>query len=207
VGEWRKTLTRTPYLVLFIILISIAVGTASALITITLAGNVIVTGDLKMTGGDLSIENPGNDARILLGINDPDNNDVILFDDGSKILMWDESESQFEFSDAIVTSGVIQAGNVGADVAYNRLGSGTADSVFVTIGNDLFVSGDIESGNNIVVGSDIFVGMGNETDNDLICMDGPICDEFIAWNTLDDRFEWSNDGKFTENVMLLKDHC
>jgi len=46
VGEWRKTLTSTPYLVLFIILISISVGTASALITITLAGNVLVTGTL-----------------------------------------------------------------------------------------------------------------------------------------------------------------
>ncbi len=45
-GYWRKILTKTPILVLFIILISVGVGTASALITITLAGNVIVTGTL-----------------------------------------------------------------------------------------------------------------------------------------------------------------
>ena len=85
-GDWRKNLAKTPYLVFLIVLISIGVGTASALITITLAGNVIVTGDLDMTGGDLTIENPGNEARILLGTNDPGNNDVIAFDDGSKVL-------------------------------------------------------------------------------------------------------------------------
>jgi len=46
----KNQLTRTPYLVLFIVLISIGVGTASALITITLAGNVLVTGNLDVEG-------------------------------------------------------------------------------------------------------------------------------------------------------------
>ena len=46
--DWKNRLTKTPYLVLFIVLISIGVGTASALITITLAGNVVVTGDLDV---------------------------------------------------------------------------------------------------------------------------------------------------------------
>ena len=41
--------TKTPYLVLFIVLISIGVGTASALITITLAGNVIVPNGVVLT--------------------------------------------------------------------------------------------------------------------------------------------------------------
>jgi len=50
VDAWVENLTRTPYLVLFIILISIGVGTASALITITLAGNVIVTDNLDVQG-------------------------------------------------------------------------------------------------------------------------------------------------------------
>jgi plastocyanin len=46
----KTTLSRTPYLILFIILISIGAGTASAMITITLAGNVIVTGNLDVEG-------------------------------------------------------------------------------------------------------------------------------------------------------------
>ncbi len=69
VGEWRKTLTGTPYLVLFIILISISVGTASALITITLAGNVLVTGTLTaekyFDNGNTQI---GLDSSALGGI-------------------------------------------------------------------------------------------------------------------------------------------
>ena len=48
--DWKNKFTKTPYLVLFIVLISVGVGTASALITITLSGNVVITGDLDMTG-------------------------------------------------------------------------------------------------------------------------------------------------------------
>jgi len=43
-------LIKTSYLVLLIILGAIGVGSASAFITITLAGNVIVTGDLDVEG-------------------------------------------------------------------------------------------------------------------------------------------------------------
>ena len=46
--DWKNQLTRTPYIVLFIVLITIGVGTASALITITLAGDVLVEGDLTL---------------------------------------------------------------------------------------------------------------------------------------------------------------
>jgi hypothetical protein len=48
--EWKNQLTKTPYLVLFIVLISIGVGTASAMITITLSGNVHIIGDTVMDG-------------------------------------------------------------------------------------------------------------------------------------------------------------
>ena len=52
--DLKNQLTRTPYLVLFIVLISIGVGTASALITITLAGDVVITGFLDMTGNKIT---------------------------------------------------------------------------------------------------------------------------------------------------------
>jgi len=48
--DWKNQLTKTPYLVLFIVLISIGVGTASAAITITLAGDVDITGNLDVVG-------------------------------------------------------------------------------------------------------------------------------------------------------------
>ncbi len=52
--DLKNRLTKTPYLVLFIVLIAIGVGTASALITITLAGDVVITGFLDMTGDKIS---------------------------------------------------------------------------------------------------------------------------------------------------------
>ena len=52
--DLKNRLTKTPYLVLFIVLISIGVGTASALITITLSGDVIITGFLDMTGDKIA---------------------------------------------------------------------------------------------------------------------------------------------------------
>jgi len=50
----KNQLTKTPYLVMFIVLIAIGVGTASALITITLSGDVIITGFLDMTGDKIA---------------------------------------------------------------------------------------------------------------------------------------------------------
>ena len=69
-------MAKTPYLVLFIVLIAVGVGTASALITITLAGDVIVEGNLKTTerfqlsalGSDNIINRVGNGVPINLEI-------------------------------------------------------------------------------------------------------------------------------------------
>jgi len=54
--DWKNQLTKTPYLVLFIVLIVVGVGTASALITITLAGDVVVTGDIDVGGTITGVE-------------------------------------------------------------------------------------------------------------------------------------------------------
>ncbi|MDH3610835.1 MAG: hypothetical protein OEM79_03635 [Nitrosopumilus sp.] len=51
---WKNRFTSTPLLVLFIVLVSIGVGTASALITITLSGDVIITGGLDMTSDKIT---------------------------------------------------------------------------------------------------------------------------------------------------------
>ena len=95
-GDWGKILTKTPILVLFIVLISMGVGTASALITITLAGNVIVTGDLDVAGDTVI------DGHLKMGTNDPNNDDIIFFDSGVENLTWDESENRFDFSNDVV---------------------------------------------------------------------------------------------------------
>ena len=65
-GSWATNLTKTPYLVLFVVLISVTVGTASALVTITLAGNVIITGDTELEGKLLDTNNDaGSSGQVL----------------------------------------------------------------------------------------------------------------------------------------------
>ena len=62
--EWKNKLTRTPYLVFFVVLLSIGVGTASAMITITLAGNVIITDDLTVDTDTLTVDSINDKVGI-----------------------------------------------------------------------------------------------------------------------------------------------
>ena len=48
--DWKNQFTKTPVLIFFILLGAIGVGTASALITITLDGDVVITGDATLQG-------------------------------------------------------------------------------------------------------------------------------------------------------------
>jgi len=210
-GNWEKILTKTPILVLFIILISVGVGTASALITITLAGDVVITDSLTVDTDTLVVDSASdrvgigvaNPTKTLdvagdvlvrgslwVGTDDATGDDFICMDDSdcSEKIIWDDSDSQFQFTDDIVTVGVIQAGNNGPNVSYNRLGSGTSDSGFVTNLSDLFVSGDIESDGNIVAGSgDLFVGIDNPLDDDSIFFDSGTT-ENLTWRNSQTRF-------------------
>ena len=134
--EWKNQLTKTPYLVLFIILISVGVGTASALITITLAGDVHITGDASVDG-DLSV-----------GTNDASDDDSILFDDGTKVLRWDDSIDRFEISDDLALPGVLEAGIdtegvVQFQTPYHRFGFATTSHGLVDA-NDVVVNGEFE---------------------------------------------------------------
>ena len=135
--DWKNQLTKTPYLVLFIVLITVGVGTASALITITLSGDVHVTGDTTL------------DGELFVGTDNPNDDDKIWFDGGEEFIMWDDSQTQFEFRDDIVTGDVIQSGNAGPNAAYNRIGIGDADSGFVTTNDDLYIKGDLETDGEI----------------------------------------------------------
>ena len=162
------------------------VGTASALITITLAGDVHVLGEMKI------------DETLLMGTDNPNDDDGIRFDDGSEVLFWDESETQFEFTDAIVTSGVIQAGNAGVDVNYNRIGLGTSD-IFGANNQDLLVSGDLEINDILYADGDIYVGTNDATD-DTICMDDNLCSAKLLWDESETQFEFS-DAVVTPGVI------
>jgi len=95
--DMKNRLTKTPYLVLFIVLISIGVGTASALITITLAGNVIVTGDLDVDGAITSPTLDNLQSQINQGVSEqgcPAGKSVTGFDVNGTVIcsstLWDD---------------------------------------------------------------------------------------------------------------------
>ena len=46
--DWKNQLTKTPYLILFIFLAAIGIGTASAVMIITIAGDVIIEGNTQI---------------------------------------------------------------------------------------------------------------------------------------------------------------
>ena len=102
--DWKNQLTKTPVLIFFILLGGIGVGTASALITITLAGDVIVTGDLTGSN-DVTV---GND--LYLGDSEG-THDIRFFEDGNpngERFQWDDGNDQFEFSDDAAVFGDFQ---------------------------------------------------------------------------------------------------
>lgn len=137
----KNQLTRTPYLVLFMVLISIGVGTASAMITITLAGDVHVTGNTAL------------DGELSVGIDNPSDDDFIRFDGGNENIQWDESQTRFRLSDSIVTGGHFAAGSISADDTVNRFGDGTPTAPESMTGfGDLYLADDLE------VASDVYVG-------------------------------------------------
>ncbi len=179
-GDWGKILTKTPYLVLFIILITAGVGSASALITITLAGDVHITGDTTI------------DGELSIGTDNPNDNDVIRFDDGSENLTWDESKSQFTFSESlniddgdfstdtiffggvgeiiykrgieiftiskpVTIQGPIHTGPQSSTLLYNQMGIGISNFGMNSV-NDLLVTDDLEVGGTVFVGDNLIGG-------------------------------------------------
>ena len=190
-GDWGKNLTKTPILVLFIVLISIGVGTASAAITITLAGNVHVLGDMVI------------DETLLIGTDNPNDDDGIRFDDGSEVLFWDESENSFQVTNDLVTEGDLRTTG---DLRVGTANAEDNDKIFFDDGTEtlmwqntnaqfelsdgLLVNGDLITTTD-VEGETFLVGPSNSGDNDFIFFD--FISEHLMWDESADRFEFSND--------------
>ena len=177
--EWKNNLTRTPYLVLFVVLIAICVGTASAMITITLAGNVVITDNLIVDTDTLVVDSTANnvgigtntpqqeldvDGNVLVqddlyvGTSTGNDDDRIYVDDGSNWFSWTDGSDRFKVTNDFNIDGVLDAGGQSTAVPYNRIGFHQTDHGLSTE-NDLFVHNDFE------VDGDIFA------DGDFECSD------------------------------------
>ncbi len=168
--DLKNQLTKTPYLVLFIILITVGVGTASALITITLAGDVIITDSLHVDTDTLVVDSVTNNVGIhtvnpieeldvdgdvlvrgnlYLGTENPNDNDGIFFDDGTEFIFWSVSKNQFEMSTGLRVSGPIHAEGLGSLVPFNSMGDFPASNHGLDSYDDLKVGDDLEVGGKI----------------------------------------------------------
>lgn len=77
-----KRLTNTPYLVLFILLGAIGVGTASAMVTITLAGDVVIEGNTDIDG-NLNLD--GAHTGVLWDSRNPQPNLINVIDSSNDV--------------------------------------------------------------------------------------------------------------------------
>ena len=194
--EWKNQLTRTPYLVLFIVLISMGVGTASALITITLAGDVHVLGEMKI------------DETLLMGTDNPNDDDGIRFDDGSEVLFWDESEDSFMVTDDLVTQGDLKT--VG-DLRVGTDDGADDDNIFFDSGLENLTWDESEGrfflSDSLLLNEDLYVSGVFSIDDDSIYFDIGT-DESLTWKNGADRFEFSNDlfvdGEITSSSTKTK---
>ena len=189
--DWKNQLTKTPYLVLFVVLISIGVGTASAAITITLAGNVHVLGDMVI------------DETLLIGTDNPNDDDGIRFDDGSEVLFWDESENSFQVTDDLVTEGDLRTTG---DLRVGTIDAEDNDKIFFDDGTETLMwqntNSQFELSDGLLANGDLItttdveaetfvLGPSNSGDNDFIFFD--FISEHLVWDDIGNRFEFSND--------------
>ena len=187
--EWKNQITKTPYLVLFVILISVGVGTASALITITLAGNVIITDDLTVDTNTLFVDSSTDRAGI--GTTTPD----------SALHVVGGGSDNTPNKQGIQLTGSDVAGNVGIELTgdgkipyidfQNDIDNTDFDARIILRGNDtlsiegadLEVSGDLSTTGTIECANCIlgfykieksFTGTGIATDGSANCNTGDV---------------------------------
>jgi hypothetical protein len=149
--EFKSKFTRSPYLVLFVVLIAIGVGTASAIITITLSGNVVITGDLDMTNDkirNVAAPTTSSDVATKGYVDSAPSTDTLglLGCSTSQIAKWDGTQWVCEFDDNTWNSRIPQDNQITTidGMGFTLAGRQSA----ITIGEDGFPVVAYSSGSN-----------------------------------------------------------
>ena len=113
-----------------------------------LSNDLQVAGSVRVDGDEISMSVLGGDRNQYLR----------FYEDGlagAESIQWDDAQDRFEVTDELAVGGVIRTGSTGSSpVGYNVIGSGTATSTDMTNILDLFVSGDLEVGDQLYMGGD-----------------------------------------------------
>jgi hypothetical protein len=103
------------------------------------------------------------DSPIIIGGDSLSDDDSIFFDDGlgNRYLMWDESDTQFQFSNGLAVKGPIHINGVDDQsstdrAAWNTIGAGSTSHVSdISSADDLLVTDDIEVNGTVFADGDL----------------------------------------------------
>jgi hypothetical protein len=137
---------RTPYLLLFVLLAGAGVGTASALVTITLAGDVTITGDTTLQG-DLGFS---DDTKTITF-------PTTTLPNSPMIEMFSGGTSNAERTVIAHSPGFPDWGLKYRDVGDEFVFSSTQEQVTIGMAN-----GDVEVNGDVAINGDLSVGGTNK---------------------------------------------
>ena len=216
--DWKNQLTKTPYLVLFIVLIAVGVGTASALITITLSGNVIITDDLLVEGqtevmGPIISHRPsGNSANVVIerpGGPTSDNTQFVLSHRTSNKDLWIYGSDGTTFKNFVgfdYPNYKVTFPSTGdtlvVDAANDKVGIGTdSPSSELEVVGDVAISGDL-----IVNGKRPHPFIYENSVNGIVIQPGNSPRHVIGCDGFDVAIDGGFAASFSDNFYLKESH-
>lgn len=153
-----------------------------------------ITGD-DITSGLLTLQ-----GDLQIGASDGANDDSIYFDfNRVQRLVWDDSESSFQFTSPLIINGVLNAGGYGGKERFNYFAyvSAPDQNSFITSGRDLYVDRYLQVQSAIFMGD---IGLNPQfiyfSTNDV-----PQA-ESISWSPELSRFSISNELFIASDVHL-----
>jgi len=155
--------------------------------------------DGTIQGVDIDVTTTIGADRFNVGTDNPGDDDIIGFDDGTEQLFWDESQTRFEVTEDLAIAGPIQAGSItAAPVTYNRFGASATSDHGMNGVADVFIQDNLEVNGLALFDGDITVGTNSASDDDSIHFD-IFNAERLFWDDSENRFE------FTDDLVLTSD--
>lgn len=125
---------------------------------------------------------------------------------GGELLLWDDSQDRFEFTDALSVNGPLAVGTIDSNPGevFSRVGTGTPVSNGMNAIGDVLISDDIEVLSSIIASGNILM-RSNAAEGDANIYfreDGSDTGEVIRWDNSTDKFFLSDAVEIAGNLTL-----